>query len=78
MKTFKQHLDESPEELQRRYAHMRKSELDGSGLETRGEKMKYTRAKNSFFSLLNKMHPDETKQKVEYARIADKHDGHHQ
>lgn len=76
MITFKEYLYESSEqELERRYSAMRKAELDGSGLESRGEKMKYSKAKNAFFNLLNRVYPEETSQRVAYNKIATKYDG---
>jgi hypothetical protein len=75
MITFKEYIAESVEqELERRYAYMRKSELDGSGLETRGEKVKYSRAKTAFFKLLMQTYPEQTKMNLAYRDIADKYD----
>lgn len=73
--SFKQFLKESSRaELEKRYAHMRKSELDGSGLESRGEKMKYSRAANAYGKLLFQLHPDEAEQRKVHHDISIKYD----
>lgn len=89
MITFKGYISESfkvhPElaahgidtEAVKKYLRMRKTELDDSGLESRGEKMKHTRAKNSFFNHLYKIHNgDENKVKMSYHKISMTHDTH--
>lgn len=89
MITFKSYISESvkvhPElaahgidtEAVKKYLHMRKTELDDSGLESRGEKMKHSRAKNSFFNHLYKIHRgDEKKVAMSYHKISTMHDTH--
>lgn len=82
MKTFKEFLGENlhpslhghtDAEGVKKYQHWKNSKLDGSGLESRGEKMKHTRAKNAFWNHLNKFHSNDD-DKVKRAYIAiDKH-----
>lgn len=89
MKTFKQHLNESTAEVHpelsqhgvdhtmiKKFIHMQKSELDNSGLETRGEKMKATKSKNAFFNHLIAKLPDESKMKNAYVKISNRYDFH--
>jgi hypothetical protein len=88
MRSFKDYITEATEvhpelaqhgidhESVKKFIHMRKSELDGSGLETRGEKMKATRAKTAFFNHLKSKFPDEQKMRVAHSKIADRYDYH--
>lgn len=78
MISFKEFINESSHaELEKRYAHMRKSELDGSGLESRGEKMRYSRAANAYGKLLHQLHPDEAEQRKVHHAISVKYDETH-
>lgn len=88
MITFKEYMSEAtevhPELTQhgidhttvKKFVHMQKSQLDGSGLETRGEKMKASRAKNAFFNHLKDKFPDESKMRSAYNKISDRCDDH--
>ena len=89
MKTFKQHMTEANEvhpelakhgldhDAVKKFVHMQKSELDNSGLESRGEKMKATRAKNAFFNHLDKIHKgDEKAIRVAHHKISTHYDAH--
>jgi len=89
MKTLKQYINESkvvhPELAKvgidhnaiKKFLHMNKTELDGSGLETRGEKMKHSRAKNNFFKHLYKIHNnDDKKVAVAYSKLSNMYDRH--